>query len=170
MKDEFREGGHGLDVVLPESVQDDPDDGALEMDRKLRELVRIRQGLAWQQGRLLATFSSLNLHRALGFLSFGRYCRERAGLGIRRARQLIALDRRLIELPSLARAYREGEVSWVKASAVARVADEASEQAWIRMARSVTFRRLREETAVVGARIEQDPPEGAWRLPAWQPG
>jgi hypothetical protein len=159
-----------LDVVLPDSVRDDPDDGAREMDRKLLELVRLRQGLAWQQGRLLATFSTLDLHRALGFLSFGRYCRERAGLGIRRARQLIALDRRLIELPRLARAYREGEVSWVKASAVARVADESSEQAWIRMARSVTFRRLREEVAVVASRIEADPPDGAWRLPAWQPG
>jgi hypothetical protein len=160
----------GLDVVLPDSVRDDPDDGARELDRRLRELVRLRQGLAWQQGRLLATFSSLALHRALGFLSFGRYCRERAGLGIRRARQLIALDRRLIELPELARAYREGEVSWVKASAVARVADESSERAWVKIARSVTFRRLREEAAVVATRLETDPPEGAWRLAAWQPG
>jgi hypothetical protein len=160
----------GLDVVLPDSVRDDPDDDARTLDRRLRELVRLRQGLAWQQGRLLATFSSLTLHRALGFLSFGRYCRERAGLGIRRARQLIALDRRLIELPELARAYREGEVSWVKASAVAGVADESSEKAWLMMARSVTFRRLREETAVVAARLAADPPEGSWRLAAWQPG
>ena len=160
----------GIEAVLPDSVRENSDDGALEIDRKLRELVRIRQGLAWQQGRLLATFSSLQLHRALGFLSFGRYCRERAGLGIRRARQLIALDRRLIELPALARAYRQGELSWVKASAVARVADESSEHAWMRMARSVTFRRLREETAVVAARIEGDPPEDAWRHPSRQPG
>ena len=160
----------GPDVVLPDSVRDDPNDGARDLDRRLLALIRLRQGLAWQQGRLLATFSTLDLHRALGFLSFGRYCRERAGLGIRRARQLIALDRRLIELPGLARAYREGEVSWVKAGAVARVADESSEQSWIQMARSVTFRRLREETAVVAARIETDPPVGSWRLPAWQPG
>ncbi|HEV8254150.1 MAG TPA: DUF222 domain-containing protein, partial [Vicinamibacteria bacterium] len=160
----------GLDVVLPDSVRDDPDDGARELDRKLRELVRLRQGLAWQQGRLLATFSTLDLHRALGFLSFGRYCRERAGLGIRRARQLISLDRRLVDLPGLGRAYREGDVSWLKASAVARVADESSEQSWIQMARSVTFRRLREETAVVAARSGVGPPDGNWSHPAWQPG
>jgi len=160
----------GLDVVLPDSVRDDPDDGARGLDQRLLALVRLRQGLAWQQGRLLSTFSTLGLHRALGFLSFGRYCRERAGLGIRRARQLIALDRRLVELPDLSRAYREGEVSWVKASAVARVADESSEHAWIQMARAVTFRRLREETALVAARIEADPPEGSWKLPPWQPG
>ncbi|HEV8700737.1 MAG TPA: DUF222 domain-containing protein [Candidatus Polarisedimenticolia bacterium] len=160
----------GLDVVLPDSVRDDPDDGARELDRKLRELVRLRQGLAWQQGRLLATFSTLDLHRALGFLSFGRYCRERAGLGIRRARQLIALDRRLVELPNLAKAYREGEVSWVKVAAVTRVADESSEQAWIQMARSVTFRRLREETAVVAFRLETGQPPDNWNHPAWRPG
>ena len=69
-----------------------------------------------------------------------------------------------VELPGLARAYREGEVSWVKAGAVARVADESSEQYWIRMARSVTFPRLREETAAVAARIETDPPQGRRRL------
>ncbi len=75
----------GLDVVLPDSVRDDPEDGARGLDRRLLALIRLRQGLAWQQGRLVSTFSTLGLHRALGFLSFGRYCRERAGLGIRRA-------------------------------------------------------------------------------------
>ncbi len=163
-------GAEGLEVVLPDSVRDDPEDGARDLDRRLRALVRLRQGLAWQQGRLLATFSTLGLHRALGFLSFGRYCRERAGLGIRRARQLIALDRRLVELPDLSQAYREGDVSWVKASAVARVADESSEQSWIQLARSVTFRRLREETALAAARIENDPPEGSWMLRPWRTG
>ena len=145
----------GLRVVLPDSVRDDPDDGARDLDRKLRSLVSLRQGLAWQQGRLLSTFSRLGLHRALGFLSFGRYCKERLGLGIRRARQLIALDRRLLGLPGLEAAYRNGAISWVKASAVAGIADEASERDWLRLAGSVTVRRLREEVAAVEARLEE---------------
>jgi hypothetical protein len=146
--------GARLHVVLPDSVRDDPTDGARELDKKLRSLVAMRQGLAWEQGRLLSTFSRLGLHRVLGFLSFGRYCKERLGLGIRRARQLVALDRRLIGLPSLETAYRHGEVSWVKASAIASVADAASEREWIRLAGSVTVRRLREEVALVEARLE----------------
>jgi hypothetical protein len=160
----------GLRVVLPDSVSDDPADGATEIDRRLRALVALRQGLAWQQGRLLSTFSSLGLHRALGFLSFGRYCKERLGLGIRRARQLIALDRRLLGLPGLEAAYRNGAISWVKASAVACVADEASERDWLRLAGSVTVRRLREEVALVEASLE-DPgrragvPSGSRRRP-----
>src|SRR6266568_602970 len=144
----------GLRVVLPDSVRDDPDDGPRQLDRKLRSLVALRQGLAWQQGRLLSTFSRLGLHRALGFLSFGRYCKERLGLGIRRARQLIALDRRLLGLPGLEAAYRSGAISWVKASAVACVADENSERDWLRLAGSVTVRRLREDVALVEARLE----------------
>ncbi len=146
--------GAGLRVVLPDSVSDDPADGARALDRKLRALVALRQGLAWQQGRLLSTFSRLGLHRGLGFLSFGRYCKERLGLGIRRVRQLIALDRRLLGLPGLEAAYRNGAISWVKASALAGVADEATESDWLRLAGSVTVRRLREEVARVEARLE----------------
>jgi len=62
----------GLRVVLPDSVRDDPDDSPRVLDRKMRSLVALRQGLAWEQGRLLSTFSRRGLHRVLGFLSFGR--------------------------------------------------------------------------------------------------
>jgi len=144
----------GPRVVLPASVCEDPDDGARELDRKLLSLVALRQGLAWEQGRLLSNFSRLGLHRALGFLSFSRYCKERLGLGIRRARQLIALDRRLLGLPGLETAYKNGTISWVKASAVACVAEEATERDWIDLAGSVTVRRLREEVAAVVDRLE----------------
>jgi hypothetical protein len=47
----------------------------------------------------------------------------------------------------------------VKASALAGVADEATERDWLRLAGSVTVRRLREEVARVEARLE-DP--GRW--------
>jgi hypothetical protein len=162
-------------VELPDSIRDDPADGAREIDRKLRALIALRQGLAWQQGRLLSTFVSLGLHRVLGFLSLGRYCKERLGLGIRRARQLISLDRRLVRLPDLEEAYRYGSVSWVKASAVARVADDVSERDWLRLAHSLTFRRLREEVALAEGRLE-DPalrsgvPSGRrWQPPSVDP-
>jgi hypothetical protein len=88
------------------------------------------------------------LYRDLGFLSFSRYCTERAGLGARRAWQLIALDRRLMSLPRVAAAYRAGELSWVRASAIARVATERTEADWIRLAQSVTVRRLHDEVAM----------------------
>lgn len=137
-----------LRVVLPESVRDDPADDVRRLDARLREAVRLRQNLAWHQGRLLRTFADLGLHRDLGFRSLGRYCRERLGLGLRRARQLIALERHLLVLPGIAAAYRRGDVSWVRASALARVTDESNLNDWLRLAASVTVRRLREEIAL----------------------
>jgi hypothetical protein len=143
---------------LPESVRDDPADDARALDRRLRELVRIRQSVAWHEGRLLNTLARFGLYRDLGFPSLRRYCRERIGISLRRARHLIALDRRLADLPAVAEAYRTGALSWVRAASVARVASEATEQAWIRLAASVTVRRLRDEVALAEAAIDDPAP------------
>ncbi|HEV8701036.1 MAG TPA: HNH endonuclease [Candidatus Polarisedimenticolia bacterium] len=140
------------EVILPDDVRDDPADGPRDLDDRLRALIRLRQNLAWQQGRLLRTLVALGLHREIGFLSFESYCRERVGFGLRRARQLIALDRRLTGLPRIADAYRGGDLSWVQASSVVRVADRQSEEAWVRLATSVTVRRLRDEVNIAAGR------------------
>jgi HNH endonuclease len=139
----------GLAVLLPESAEPRPDDTPRALDRRLRELVALRQNIAWHQGRLLRLFVDRRLYRELGFLSLSRYCRERAGLGVRRAWDLIALERRLWLLPRIADAYRSGALSWVRAAAIARVATERTEDAWLRLAQSVTVRRLAEEVALV---------------------
>jgi hypothetical protein len=160
MEEEYGPGGwappcEGLRVALPESVRDDAAEDARRLDGRLREAVRLRQNLAWHQGRLLRTFANLGLHRELGFGSLGRYCCERLDFGLRRARQLIALERHLLELPGIAEAYRQGTVSWVRATALARVADESNEEDWLYLARSVTVRRLREEVALAEADLDR---------------
>jgi hypothetical protein len=145
----------GLAVVLPGSLVDDPADTPRRLDARLAECVRLRQSLCWHQGRLLRVFAGRRLYRELGFLSFSRYCRERAGLGVRRAWQLIALERRLWLLPDIARAYRSGSLSWVKAAAIARVAEERTEGDWLHLARSVTVRRLLDEVSVAQAEADR---------------
>jgi hypothetical protein len=142
-----------LRVILPDGLdtsgcEDAVRGGAGSIDRRLSALIEVRQSLAWHQGRLLRIFDNYRLYRALGFASFSRYCRENLGMSVSRAYQLIALDRRLLELPGLERAYRDGRVSWVVASEIARIADEETEETWIRFAGSVTVRRLREEVAL----------------------
>lgn len=145
-----------LEASLPDAVIEGLNDTPRLIDLRLRRLVALRQNLAWHQGRLLRVMAARRLYRHLGFLSFSRYCQERAGLSARRAWQLVALDRRLVSLPRLAAAYRTGELSWVRASAIAGIATEATEADWMRVARSVTVRRLRAEVglamAVQGAR------------------
>jgi hypothetical protein len=147
----FPSAEDGLAASLPDAVIEGLNDTPRLVDLRLRELVASRQNLAWHQGRLLRIMAGRRLYRDLGFLSFSRYCQERVGLGARRAWQLIALDRRLVQLPRLTAAYRAGDVSWVRASAIAGVATEATEEDWIRLARSVTVRRLREEVALAVA-------------------
>ncbi|HEV8200950.1 MAG TPA: HNH endonuclease signature motif containing protein, partial [Candidatus Polarisedimenticolia bacterium] len=140
-----------LEASLPDAVIEGLNDTPRLIDLRLRRLVALRQNLAWHQGRLLRVMAARRLYRHLGFLSFSRYCQERAGVGARRAWQLIALDRRLVSLPRLAAAYRTGELSWVRASAIAGLATEATEADWIRVARSVTVRRLRAEVGLAMA-------------------
>jgi len=135
-------------VVLPDSVQETAADTAVDLDARLRELVRIRQNISWNLGRLLRLFADRRLYRELGFMSLARFCRERLGLGVRRAWLLIGLERRLVMLPGIAHAYRSGALSWVRASTLARVASEVSEQRWLRLAAAVTVRRLLEEAAL----------------------
>ena len=146
----------GLRVVLPQPADPRPDDTPRALDLRLRDLVRLRQDIAWHQGRLLRLFVGRRLHREIGFLSFSRYCRERAGLGVRRAWDLVALERRLWLLPRIAEAYRSGRLSWVRAAAISRVATETTEDAWLRLALSVTVRRLEEEVALV--QMDDGPP------------
>ena len=138
----------GLEVRLPRTTDPQPDDSPRAIDGRLRELVRLRQNIAWHQGRLLRLFVGRRLYAELGFPSFSRYCSESAGIGVRRAWELVGLERRLWLLPRVAAEYRSGALSWVRAATIARVATEATEEAWLRLAGSVTVRRLEEEVAL----------------------
>ncbi|MFQ5876407.1 MAG: hypothetical protein ACE5JH_01760 [Acidobacteriota bacterium] len=119
-----------------------------DLDARLRGLVRLRQSLAWRQGRLLATLAGTRLYRDLGSDSLGDWCRAALGMSPRRARYLIALDRRLRSLPLLADAYRRGLITWCHARHLVRVVRPETQGRWIRYARRVTVRRLEEVVAL----------------------
>jgi hypothetical protein len=143
----FPSAADGLAASLPDAIVEGLNDTPRLIDLRLRELVASRQNLAWHQGRLLYLLAGRRLDRDLGFVSFSRYCRERAGMGVLGAWQLIGLDRRLMLLPRLTAAYRTGDLSRIRALAVTRVATTDTEEDWIRLAQSVTVRRLLEEVA-----------------------
>src|SRR5213594_5203556 len=130
-----------------------------DLDARLRGLVRLRQSLAWRQGRLLAAVASFDLHRELGYDSAGDWCRLVLGMSPRRARYLVSLDRRLDRIPLVADAYRRGLVSWCQARLLVRVARPGTESRWIRYARQVTARRL-EDVITACAVAAADPAVG----------
>src|SRR5881392_3048445 len=118
---------------------------AFALDRRMRAALRALQRVDFQMGRLLHLLFARRLHRRLGFPTAARYAQERLGLSRRKARALVALDRRSATLPALAAAYRQGEVSWLRALSLLPVADEGSVAAWVARAQAVTVRRLVDE-------------------------
>lgn len=143
----------------PAAMSDAGEPDPWNLDARLRGLVRLRQSLAWRQGRLLAAVASFDLHRELGYDSLGDWCRSVLGMSPRRARYLVSLDRRLDRIPLVADAYRRGLVSWCQARLLVRVARPGTENRWIRYARRVTARRL-EDVITACAVAAADPAIG----------
>jgi hypothetical protein len=135
--------------AIPEDVErlgrldDEPDPFAL--DARMRAVVTAMQRIDWQTGRLLRIFLDRRLWMLMGFSSASRYLRERLGLSERKARALVALERRTWQAPGLGEAYREGALSWVRALVVLPVVGEHTVAAWVARAGEVTVRRLADE-------------------------
>ncbi|HLY36452.1 MAG TPA: HNH endonuclease signature motif containing protein [Candidatus Binatia bacterium] len=135
--------------ALPDDVDDLADDAdhlsPFVLDARLRAMVRVMQRTDWQMGRLLRLFLDRRLFRLMWFPSAERYLRERLGLSPRKARALVALERKTWTAPGLAEAYRDGALSWVRAQTLLPVLTEHTAAAWIDRAQSVTVRRLADE-------------------------
>ena len=144
------------------------------LDARMRALMQARQRIDWQTGRLLRVFLDRRLYRLMGFSSAGRYLTERLGSSARKARALVALERKTWQAPALGEAYREGETSWVRALTLLPIVTEETAAAWVGRAREVTVRRLSDEVEWAlcgrdGVAPVAPPPAGA-TLDEWQMG
>src|SRR5207249_1168613 len=116
----------------------------------------------------------LRLHRAFGVRAFPDYVRERLGCSLRKTRALLALDRRLAELPALAAAYRDGALSFARALVLLPIVHPDTEAAWVERAQQVTVRRLADlvewalEVEEPGHPLAPPPAEGTLVLPPVQ--
>ena len=119
---------------------------AIELDQRLRRVTDRLRTLDARIGCALALFSERRLHRELGFFDFEGYVTERLGIGLRKARSLIALERAAAESPALRRAYDGGSLSWVRALTILPlVRDERCAEQWVERASTVIVRRLVDE-------------------------
>ena len=118
---------------------------AFRLDERMRAAVTAIHQTAWQTGRLLRLFLDRRLFLLLGFPSSARYLRERLGLSERKARALVAVERRTWCAPAFGEAYRSGRLSWVRALTVLPVVTEETAGAWVDRARAVSVRRLTDE-------------------------
>jgi hypothetical protein len=120
---------------------------AFELDRRLRCAVALEQRLDAEMGSLLIEVADQHLHRVWGFSTLDAFVRERLGLSPRKARMLLRLERAARRCPALGEAYRDAQLSWVRAHALVPIVLAAPRWTshWIAWAQRVTVRRLEED-------------------------
>jgi hypothetical protein len=141
------------------------DADAFELDDRLRSVVSLEQRLEARLGPLLARIWNRWVHLALGYRTREAYARERLGMDPTRARALVRLERAAVVSEPFARAYRSGELSWVKAELLVTLvnADPLGHfiGEWVAWAKQVTVRRLSEDVEWALTLADTDP--GAFR-------
>jgi hypothetical protein len=118
---------------------------AFAVDTRMRDVLRAMRRIDWQLGRLLRVFLDRRLYRLMRFPSAARYLTERLGISARKARALVALERKTWEDDTFATAYRAGDISWVRALTILPVVAEPTAHAWVERAGEVPVRRLADE-------------------------
>jgi hypothetical protein len=114
------------------------------------------------RGRLLRILEDSMLARHLRFEGLGQYVRERLGMSLREARELIGLDRALSGLPAAFRMYAAGRLTRSAAWLVAKVATTSrGDRLWTRSALTHSLRWLEASVEAVELAAAADP--GAWR-------
>jgi hypothetical protein len=108
------------------------------------------------RGRLLRIVQDrLHVDR-LGFAGLGQYVRERMGVSLREAEDLIRLDRALRHLPVAFRMYAAGRLGKRAGWLVSKVAVRATDRAWTHFAMTHTLRLLEASVEVDLLRREVD--------------
>jgi len=151
----------GLPWDLPSIVFEGAPAGDAEPHERVVFWSSVQGRLDAVRGRLLRISRETGHTEAMGFAGLGQYVRERMGLGLREAQDLIRLDRALVELPVAFRMYAAGRLGKRAAWAVSRVADRRTDREWTRYALTHTLRLL--EAVVEAAVLKREVDPAGWR-------
>lgn len=133
-----------------------------DLHARLRTARRDHQRAEFVLASLLWELRRTRAYADRGHANVEQYAEVELDLGVRQVRDLIAIGRRLGELPALARAFADGQLGWTKAREVVRVATPETDSAWTSRAVVATNRDL--ERQVSAARPGEPPPaEDTWR-------
>ena len=131
-------------AALAEGLEDAD---AFELDRRLRQVVRLEQTLDAAMAPLLRVVTCSEYEwRGPRYQPLARYAPDQLGMSASKARALIRLERLADFCPEIRAAYRSGRLSWVKAQCLLPLLllDIPGEwrPAWVAWAERVTVRRL----------------------------
>ncbi len=123
---------------------------------------RLAQGMRLRDTgqRILAYYlfemEDRRLHQLTGHARTTQYAEDRLGLERRRAGELIAVGRKLLDLPLVDGAFCRQQIGWSKVLQLVKVAVPEHEEAWLERARTLSCRELARE--VQRARPGRPPP------------
>ena len=156
---------------LPSDLRQVFVDGAPADDSGAHERVIFWTGLQGRldavRGRLLRIVEESFVPHSLGFAGFGQYVRERMGLSLRDADELVRLDRALERLPVAFSMYASGRLGKRASWLVSRVATCRTDRDWVRFAMTHTLRLL--EAVVEAAQLKRDVDIEGWKRDGGMP-
>src|SRR5690606_14670918 len=118
-----------------------------DVDRELRSIARRQAGLDAELVAALREAERVRLWRHLGFASMLEYLEVVFGYSPRVAQERLRTARKLEQLPELARALADHELSFSAVRELSRIATPKTERAWRTAARGRTLREIEEMVA-----------------------
>src|SRR5688572_6201284 len=120
----------------------DPRGSWLDAHEELVKLARKRDGLDFEEGRLLLCAWRGEAHARLGYGSFAEYVGRLFGYSPRQTQEKLRVAEALEALPGTAQALRTGKVSFSAVRELTRVATPVTEGEWLDAARDKTVREV----------------------------
>lgn len=159
-----RSGAASVRVPLPAGALDVPfphdrvlhHEAGLYLDRLLRPLARVSGAIDRAMALRLRRLRERCDYKRLGYARFADYARERLGLAVRTAQEMVRLGRGLDRLPLLDAALAAGRITWTGALQVVRVAREEDEAQWVSLAERLSVRELQQKVAEALASAADD--------------
>ncbi|HEY5945219.1 MAG TPA: DUF222 domain-containing protein, partial [Kofleriaceae bacterium] len=127
-----------------------------QVHRRLRRIVKARGALDAQEAAALREAQALKLWRRYGYASLIEYLELEMGYTPRAAVERLRVAKAIEELPVIADALSQGDLSFSAAKEITRIATPETEQQWLG---AVSDKNVREVEELVSGRQRGDTPE-----------
>ncbi len=134
------------------------------LHRKLKRIVKARAALDLEEAAALREAQQLMIWRRYGYASLLEYMEREMGFSPRAALERLRVAHAIVELPQLAAAMEQGEMSFSGVRELTRVATPETEQKWIESTKEMNLREL--EDSVSGHKrgdLPEDPVDPSLR-------
>ncbi len=142
-----------------------PHQTAKKVDSHLKSALKIKDQAHQCSLQWFGEILNRKLYVELGFSSINQYARQELGFGNSKIGDYIKLTRKLEKLPNLKDALSKGEIGYTKGRLLVDVADESTENEWLKFG----LENPRREVEEVVKRAKQKEKDAAARQPSFLP-